>query len=228
MKKEPKIYSGKIIAVAIKKGGTGKSTMSMNIAPEVEPDYFYDTDDTPAVSTFNQFRDEKKRWNVIRLTSKTSGGVDDFITNLLEAKENGKSILIDCGGFDSALTRTAVAAADLILSPVNDDPSDILGLQEFSHVLDEISQEMGVKKTAYVLLNKVHPSRTNFKDIDNYLNQFENLIRLDTGIPLDKSIPTKFGEGLGVVEDKTTKHGRAGNAMRSLFLDLREIIKDTL
>ncbi len=118
----------------------------MNIAPEIQPDNFYDTDDTPAVSTFNQFRDEQKRWNVIRLTSKSGGSVDQFISDLLEAKEQGKSVLIDCGGFDSALTRTAVAAADLILSPVNDDPSDILGLQEFSVVLEEISTEMGWTK----------------------------------------------------------------------------------
>ncbi|MFS1538038.1 MAG: ParA family protein [Candidatus Phlomobacter fragariae] len=225
MKKEHNKYAGKIIAVAIKKGGTGKSTISMNIAPEIQPDYFYDTDDTPAVSTFNQFRDEKKRWNIIRLTSKTSGGVDKFIRDLLEAKENRKCVLVDCGGFDSGLTRTAVAAADLILSPVNDDPSDILGLQEFSQVLEEISLEMGVSKTAHVLLNKVHPSRTNFKDIDNYLIKFNNLVRLDTAIPLDKSVPAKFGAGLGVVEHITTRNGRAGNAMRSLFLDLRTVIE---
>ncbi|AXF79041.1 ParA family protein (plasmid) [Erwinia tracheiphila] len=227
MKKEQNPYAGKIIAVAIKKGGTGKSTISMNIAPEIQPDNFYDTDDTPAVSTFNQFRDEQKRWNVIRLTSKSGGSVDQFISDLLEAKEQGKSVLIDCGGFDSALTRTAVAAADLILSPVNDDPSDILGLQEFSVVLEEISTEMGVNKTAHVLLNKVHPSRTNFKDIDNYLSQFNNLVRLDTAIPLDKAVPAKFGEGLGVVEHITTRHGRVGNAMRSLFLDIRTALEQT-
>lgn len=41
MKKEQNPYAGKIIAVAIKKGGTGKSTISMNIAPEIQPDNFY-------------------------------------------------------------------------------------------------------------------------------------------------------------------------------------------
>lgn len=217
------LYAGKIITVAIKKGGTGKSTICMNIAPEIKPDIFYDTDDTPAMSTFNQFRDEDKRWNVIRLTSQ-SIGVDKFIHDLVEAKESGKCVLIDCGGFDSALTRTAIAAADLILSPVNDDPSDILGLQEFSRVLNDISEEMGSDKIAHVVLNKVHPSRTNFKDIDTYLDAFPNLVRLDTAIPLDKTVPAKFGEGLGVVEQTATRHGRAGNAMRSLFLDLRTII----
>lgn len=219
-------YAGKIIAVAIKKGGTGKSAISMNIAPEVNPDIFYDTDDTPAVTTVNQFRADDKRWNVVRLTTQMEDVADRFINELLTAKDEGKCVLIDCGGFDSALTRTAVAVADLIISPVNDDPSDILGLQQFSEVLREISQQMGVYKKAHVVLNKVHSSRTNFKDFDEYLSGFDNLIRLDTAIPLDKTVPSKFGEGLGVVESLTTKHGRAGNAMRSLFLDMRTAIQN--
>ncbi|CRY69481.1 ParA family protein [Yersinia pekkanenii] len=226
MKNISNIYAGKVIAVAIKKGGTGKSALSMNIAPEINPDIFYDTDDTPAVSTFNQFRSEENRWNVIRLTTKMDGVVDRFISELLEAKESGKSVLIDCGGFDSALTRTAVAAADLIISPVNDDPSDILGLQEFSDVLREISEDMGEKKVAHVVLNKVHPSRTNFKDVDEYLSKIDNLVRMDTAVPMDKTVPSKFGEGMGVVEHLTTRHGRAGNAMRSLFLDIRTAIQN--
>lgn len=222
-------YSGKIIAVAIKKGGTGKSSLSMNIAPEVEPDDFYDTDDTPAVSTFNKFRPDNKQWNVIRVTDKiasTSGGVEQFANNLLDAKDQGKCVLVDCGGFDSAVTRTAVALADLIISPVNDDPSDILGLQEFSIVLDEISKEMGTQKVAHVVMYKVHPSRTNFKDVDNYIARFDNLVRMDTAIPLDKNVPIKFGEGMGVVEHITTRHGRAGNAMRSLYLDMRKVLDE--
>lgn len=224
MEHSKKRYSGKIIAVAIKKGGTGKSAMAMNIAPEIDPDIFYDTDDTPAVSTFNQFRPDGTHWNVVRLTNKGEGVVERFISDLLKAKDEGKTVLIDCGGFDSALTRTAVAAADLIISPLNDDPSDILGLQEFSKVLDDISSEMGEKKIAHVVMNKVHPSRKNFKDIDAFISNFDNLVRLETAIPLDKTLPSKFGEGLGVVEHLTTRHGIAGKAYRSLFLDIRDTL----
>jgi chromosome partitioning protein len=56
------------------------------------------------------------------------------------------------------------------------------------------------------------------------LKQFSNLERLDTAIPLDKEYSSKFGEGLGIVEHLTTRHGRAGNAMRSLFLDMRKAL----
>lgn len=65
-----------------------------------------------------------------------------------------------------------------------------------------------MQKKAHVILNKVHPSRTNFKDVDNYLSQFDNLVRLDTAIPLDNTVPTKLGEGLGVVEHITNLYGR--------------------
>ena len=221
-------YAGKIIVVSIKKGGTGKSATSLNIAPEVNPDIFYDTDDTAAISTFNQFRPEDKRWHVIRLTdaiiNANGGGIQKFASDLIDAKEQGKCVLVDCGGFDSALTRTALALADIIIAPFNDDPSDILGLQEFSYVLNDISREMGVKKIAHVVMCKVHPARTNFKAIDKHLSQFDNLVRLNTAIPRDNNIPEKFGEGLGVVEHLTTRHSKAGVAMRSLFLDLREVL----
>ncbi|WP_337024521.1 MULTISPECIES: ParA family protein [unclassified Pantoea] len=217
-------YSGKVIIVAIKKGGTGKSLLSMNIAPEIDPDIFYDTDTTPAVTTFNSFRD--KQWNVVRLTDDMDNVVDRFIAEVLDAKEKGLSVLVDCGGFDSSLTRAAVAMADLILSPLNDDPSDILGLHEFSKVLEEISAELDVKKTAHVVMNKVHASRRNFTDIDSYISQFDNLKRMDTAIPMDKAAPLKFGMGLGVVEHVSTRYSNSGNAMRSLFLDMRNAIEN--
>nr|WP_242451017.1 hypothetical protein [Sodalis glossinidius] len=57
-----------MVVVEVKKGGTGKSMISLNIAPEIKPDLFYDTDDTSSISTFNSFRPKDKRWNVIRLT----------------------------------------------------------------------------------------------------------------------------------------------------------------
>lgn len=225
MKKALNPYTGKIIAVGIKKGGTGKSMIALNIAPEINPDLLYDTDDTSSITTFNTFRPEDKRWNVIRLTDDMDGVTNRFITELVEAKEQGKTVLIDCGGFDSALTRAAVGAADLIISPFIDDPSEILGLQKFSEVLDKISNDMGEKKVAHVLLNKAHPQRTNFTDVDSFIARYENLVRFDTPIPGDKIFPAKFGEGMGVVELVSTRHGRAGNAMRSLFLEMRLAIE---
>jgi chromosome partitioning protein len=45
----------------------GKSALSMNIAPDVDPDVFYDADLIPAITTFNNFREDDKKWNVIRL-----------------------------------------------------------------------------------------------------------------------------------------------------------------
>lgn len=224
MKKALNPYTGMIVAVGIKKGGTGKSMIALNIAPEINPDVFYDTDDTSSISTFNSFRPEGKRWNVIRLTDDMEGVTNRFITELVAAKEQGKTVLVDCGGFDSALTRAAVGAADLIISPFIDDPSEILGLQKFSEVLEQISKDMGEKKIAHVLLNKVHPQRTNFTDVDTFISQFDNLVRFDTAIPTDKTLPARFGEGMGIVELVATRHGRAGNAMRSLFLDMRTAI----
>ena len=225
MKKALNPYTGMIVAVGIKKGGTGKSMIALNIAPEINPDVFYDTDDTSSISTFNSFRPEGKRWNVIRLTDDMEGVTNRFITELVAAKEQGKTVLVDCGGFDSALTRAAVGAADLIISPFIDDPSEILGLQKFSEVLEQISKDMGEKKIAHVLLNKVHPQRTNFTDVDTFISQFDNLVRFDTAIPTDKTLPARFGEGRGIVELVATRHGRAGNAMRSLFLDMRTAIE---
>lgn len=225
MKKEFNPYSGKVVVVAIKKGGTGKSLISLNIAPELKPDTFYDTDPTPAITTFNGFRSEKSRWNVVRLTDDMENVVDRFIAEVLDAKEKGQTVLVDCGGFDSSLTRAAVALADLIISPLNDEPSDILGLHEFSKVLNEISEDLGHKKIAHVVMNKVRPNRRNYSDIDAFIAQFDNLVRMETAIPLDKAAPQKFGQGLGVVEHTTTRHSNAGNAMRSLFLDMRNVME---
>jgi chromosome partitioning protein len=85
MNKEHNPYAGKIIVVSIPKGGVGKSALSMNIAPDVDPDVFYDADLIPAITTFNNFR-RMIKWNVIRLKN----GVDSaekFAADLMDAKE---------------------------------------------------------------------------------------------------------------------------------------------
>nr|WP_242451018.1 hypothetical protein [Sodalis glossinidius] len=108
----------------------------------------------------------------------------------------------------------------MIISPFIDDPSEILGLQKFSEVLEQISRDMGNKKSSPRSSKQGSSSAYQF-----HRYRFDNLVRLDTAIPTDKTLPAKFGEGMGIVELLATRHGRTGNAMRSLFLDMRKTIE---
>lgn len=126
------------------------------------------------------------------------------------------TVIIDCGGFDSDITRYSISQADYILTPSSDDAPDQLALIEFNRVMKEVSASVSEKLTAKIILNKVHHSRSDFSDFDSLIDGLDYLERLPFTIPHSALIPKASFKGGGV---------KSGN-IASKFLKLsKEVIK---
>lgn len=177
-----------IICVANSKGGTGKTSLSLNLIHHLNPDLIIDADVHKGISSLLSLGD-----NEIEVRhAKTK-------QDIINWTKSDKLILIDCGGFDSDITRYAISQADKIITPTTDDPTDQFGLVEFDKTMKAVSQMVDEKLTALVVLNRVHHSRSEFNDLDKLIDSMEHLSRSPVIIPQSALIPKAAFNGKAVL-----------------------------
>ena len=176
-----------IYVIANCKGGTGKTAIALNLIPHIQPALIIDADVHKSITflleTANspiELRQAKSKEDILKWCAED------------------KTTMIDCGGFDSAITRYAISQADFIITPTSDDPTEQFGLVVFNDVLKEISKMVDCHLIANVILNKVHHSRTDFSDFEETLKVLEHTNLLDIVIPHTAAIPKAAFKGQAV------------------------------
>jgi len=207
-----------IIVLAHNKGGVGKTTTALNLTEILKPDIVIDQDAHSNLVTLNSFRDEGTQFNVKAGLSKSE------LIEQLKQTEQGKLILVDCGGFDSELNRIAVALSDLVIVPANDDITEVIGLKSFDKTLSEISKEMGTNINGRVLFTRVHPRRKKFDDVESFLNNAEHLSRLNTTIPTRKDYGKAALDGMGVTAHPKTRYSDAARDIKALAEEVSALL----
>lgn len=207
-----------IIVLAHNKGGVGKTTTALNLTEILKPDIVIDQDAHSNLVTLNGFREPSAQFNVLSGLSKSE------LIEQLKQSEQGKLILVDCGGFDSELNRIAVALSDLVIVPANDDITEVIGLKSFDKTLKEISAEMGVNINGRVLFTRVHPRRKKFDDVESFLNKSEHLSRLITTLAARKDYPLAAIDGMGVFAHPKTKYSDAAREIKALAIEVSGLL----
>jgi chromosome partitioning protein len=182
-----------IITIAHDKGGTGKSLTVLNLLATIKPDIAIDLDTRKDLTLLNNLRATKKH-NVVSCHNRSE------LISALRQTDNGKMIIVDCGGFDSELTRIAIGAGDLVITPCNGSVTERNGLKSFSKILAEISKKLSKDITGHVLFNRTEPNQKNFTEIESFVKSSPNLIRLNSVIARRTIIPKTAEQGLGVIE----------------------------
>ena len=207
-----------IIVLAHNKGGVGKTTTALNLTEILKPDIVIDQDAHSNLVTLNSFREPSAQFNVLSGLSKNE------LIEQLKQSEQGKLILVDCGGFDSELNRIAVALSDLVIVPANDDITEVIGLKSFDKTLKEISAEMGVNINGRVLFTRVHPRRKKFDDVESFLNSSDHLSRLNTTLAARKDYPLAAIDGMGVIAHPKTKYSDAAREIKALASEINALL----
>lgn len=176
-----------VICVANSKGGTGKTTVSLNLIHHLQPDFIIDLDLHKGLSDLNRLGGSLE---VHRTQEKSQ---------LLEwLEDESRLIFVDTGGFDSTLNRIALSQSDFILTPTSDDPSDQLRLLDFDKTMAAVSEMVNEHLIAHALLNRVHHSRRSFEDFDELISGLKHLERMPNVIPQSASLPKAAFKGNAV------------------------------
>jgi len=188
-----------IISVSHQKGGVGKSTVAYNLALElkkIKKVVVFDLDVQQTVSSYNNIR---KEMDEEVLDIKVIETVEEFEKNF-EPLDEDTIVIIDSGGFDSSLNRFAILVSDLLITPVSTDFTEILGLQKYEQILEELSEETDQKIITHVLFNKINPNQKKFEDIEQFINSSKYFNLMFSKLKRRVDFANSVAFGLSVIE----------------------------
>lgn len=211
-----------VIVVANEKGGVGKSTIAWNlgVAAALEDGkkvLLVDADPQASLITGRTLR-EDDLLNAVQLTQKTlHKDIMQFTTYDL--------IIVDAGGRDTAVFRSAImaAAGGVLIIPVQPAVYDIWATEETFNILSEMRVYLDIP--AGVVLNQVVQNTTMTKEAKETLNELaqqKEVILFDTQLYSRMDYKKSIGEGKGVIE--YNKSGKAASEVRLLYSEVKAIL----
>lgn len=212
-----------VICVASTKGGAGKSTISDNIAVCAVRDgksvLLIDSDVQGSSMLFREYR-ESDNVTVVSITKPT-------VHKEIDKFENFDLIIIDAGGRDNALFRSAVLAASkgVLIIPVQPSQYDIWATEDTFKILDEARTYADIK--AYAVFNQV----INNTKVSREASEALMKITSNTDVKLLNTIlyhrvdyKNSISEGLGVVE--YNPKGKAADEITRLYHEIMEVLNE--
>lgn len=199
----------KIICVANRKGGVGKTTLATNLAVALNnkgKSILIDADEQQSASKW------AKQRNDIECISVHS----ELLTKLEEIDSKYDYILIDVAGRDSTIFREALLVANTLIVPTQ--PS-LLDLDVLEYMQDKIAtaRKMNSDLDAYVLINRASPRSNELPDAIDFIKDFDQFKLLKTVLFERKQFRDAIIESKSVTEMNASK---AKDELNSLIIEL--------
>ncbi len=205
-----------IITVAHTKGGVGKSLLAWNLAIQMRAKKVLDLDFQKTLTFVNFLRVQNgiKEMNVVKISDR------DELMEELDGSQPSDIVIIDVGGYDSTLTRSAVFVADFVLTPASDRITEAAGLMEFENIIMEVSENTDNLIKANIVINNVNPNAKNFEMLHQFANSKDNFELMETIIYQRADYYKSMELGQGVCE--MTKNGKAKREIERLIKEIKK------
>lgn len=191
-----------ILLVGGRKGGSGKSTIAMNICAalaQVGKDVMLVDADKQASSA---------RWSLERSTNKPDKGVvhcvqkyDEIHKTLVDLDKRYDYVVVDAAGRDSPELRSSMVVAHTLLIPVRPSQLDLNTIPDMQKIINDsriINPDLRV--LAVLSMGPTNPIIQETDEAKDFFSEFPEIKLLTTIIRDRKIYRDSIPEGLGVVE----------------------------
>jgi plasmid segregation oscillating ATPase ParF len=206
----------KTIVIANTKGGVGKSTIACNLAVEGAKDgkkiLLVDSDTQGSSVAFRACRD---RDDIQAMSIFTPTLHKD-----LKEINNFDLIIIDAGGRDGKVFRSAILASDLVIIPILPSQYDIWAASDTMEVLKE-ARVYKDKLPALFVFNQVIQNTNVAKEADEAIKEImtgNDVALANTVIYSRVAFKHSISKGLGVSEYE--QQGKAAAEVKSLYNEI--------
>ena len=192
-----------IIMIAGVKGGTGKTTITTNLAvlrsATGKKLLLVDADEQRSTTIWAQQRDVlgiETRWTTV------SFGGKNLRNQLLRMKDDYDDIIIDVGGRETTSLRAALSIADACFVPFKPRSLDIWTIGGFRSVVHEM-RPANPNIKVFAFINQADAKGSDNDSSQSILGEYEDIKCLPLTIGSRKAFANAASDGLGVIEMKT-------------------------
>ncbi len=208
-----------IIVVASIKGGTGKTTISTNLAivrAQNSADVLLvDADSQRSASDFSSVRELEG--HAPEITSMSLSGRSTG-SELRKLSPKFDDIIVDVGGRDSSTLRSALLVSDVLVIPFLASQYDAWALDHMNTLIGEVKQ-LNEKIRVVAFLNKVdtNPKIDLSNDASIHASEFEHVAFSKIFIGYRVAFRRSVADGLSVTELKNKKDVKAISEIKTLY-----------
>ncbi|WP_024366455.1 AAA family ATPase [Arthrobacter sp. TB 26] len=210
-----------VLLIASQKGGTGKTTTTINVAAELarrgRDVLIVDCDKSvQSASTWASDRAQDESLPRVHAIQKT-GNVREALKDLGARYDY---VIVDAPGHDSQEMRTAMTVADLMLIPVRPSQFDLDTIPGMVELI-ETAKDMNPKLKVAALLTQVptYSSATEEDEARDFLRDYPQIPRIDAALKIRKAYRDSIPFGKGVIE---ISNGSAKAEVQVLVKEIEE------
>lgn len=146
-----------IVLLGGQKGGSGKSTIAMNIGAllATRGQDVLMVDGNPTQGTLSNWCARRELTDLPQLTYVEKSG--NIFKTLDSLRDKYDHVIVDTGGQDSKEFRTAMLAADVLLTPIKPTQADAETLVYVSTLVEQ-AQEMNADIKCYIVVSQARPN----------------------------------------------------------------------
>ena len=214
-----------ILLVGAEKGGTGKTTLAVNLAVlragQERDVLLLDADPQRSMSFWASIRDQESPARPMTCLQKTG----DLRSTVQSMADKFDDLIIDTGGRDSEELRSALLVADCLLIPVKPSQYDLWSLAKMVNLIEDARAFNRLLK-AVVVVNQAnpHPMVTETSEAGQYLAGVKQITRLKTVIRDRIAFRKSTRQGLAVIETRPID-SKAADEIMSLH---EEVYRDRI